>query len=113
VSGLCARGGFEIRSLEWTHGRLTRFSIKSTLGGICRLRTFQKLNGLDKFELRAADGENPNPFFETFKGAAPIISPQAKSIHREFQSFIYMTSRLFLATSMRSRRLTNDALSAL
>ena len=42
VSGLCARGGFEITSLSWSKGRLARVSIKSRLGGICRLRSAQK-----------------------------------------------------------------------
>ncbi len=35
VSGLRARGGFEIRALEWSAGKLTRVSILSTLGGPC------------------------------------------------------------------------------
>ncbi len=78
VSGLLTRGGFEITSLEWAHGHLARFSIKSNLGGNCRLRVSRKLIGLGKIELLPADGENPNPFFVTFKQPKPMISNQAK-----------------------------------
>jgi alpha-L-fucosidase 2 len=38
VSGLRARGGFEIEELAWKDGRLTKVTIRSTLGGPCRLR---------------------------------------------------------------------------
>jgi alpha-L-fucosidase 2 len=78
VSGLLARGGFEITSLEWTHGHLSRFSIKSKLGGNCRVRTYEKLTALGNVKLLSADGENPNPYFVIFKEAKPIISNQAK-----------------------------------
>ncbi len=39
VSGLRARGGFEIRRLEWQKGRLYHVEILSTLGGACRVRS--------------------------------------------------------------------------
>jgi hypothetical protein len=38
VSGLCARGGFEVDNMSWTIGRLTGATILSKLGNICRLR---------------------------------------------------------------------------
>jgi alpha-L-fucosidase 2 len=78
VSGLLARGGFEITSLEWTHRRLTHFSIKSNLGGICRLRVSGTVKGLRDVKLLPAEGENPNPFFATFQEPKPIISNEAK-----------------------------------
>jgi alpha-L-fucosidase 2 len=37
VQGLCARGGFEV-GLQWSAGKLTRVTVLSTLGGICRVR---------------------------------------------------------------------------
>ncbi|HEY4246228.1 MAG TPA: glycoside hydrolase family 95 protein [Lacunisphaera sp.] len=38
VSGLRARGGFEITALTWKDGHLERAEIRSTLGGECHLR---------------------------------------------------------------------------
>jgi alpha-L-fucosidase 2 len=37
ITGLCARGGFEI-DMTWADGKLTRATIRSTLGHPCRLR---------------------------------------------------------------------------
>ncbi len=39
VSGLCARGGFEVDNLTWTNGRLTGATILSKVGNVCRLRS--------------------------------------------------------------------------
>ena len=39
VSGLCARGGFEVDDLSWTNGRLTGATILSKVGNTCRLRS--------------------------------------------------------------------------
>jgi hypothetical protein len=38
VSGLCARGGFEVDNMSWTNGRLTGATILSKVGNTCRLR---------------------------------------------------------------------------
>jgi len=38
VSGLRARGGFEIAEMDWANGRVERLAILSTLGGPCALR---------------------------------------------------------------------------
>jgi alpha-L-fucosidase 2 len=38
VSGLRARGGFEVANLVWSEGHLTRVVIHSTIGGPCRVR---------------------------------------------------------------------------
>lgn len=42
VNGLRARGGFEIRALEWHEGKLTSVTLLSTLGGPCVVRTGEK-----------------------------------------------------------------------
>lgn len=55
VKGLKARGGF-IVDIDWKDGRLTRAKITSTLGGNCRVRSFEPIAvGED------AEGVNPNP----------------------------------------------------
>lgn len=40
VSGICARGGFEV-SAEWENGKLKTAEILSNLGGTCRVMPFQ------------------------------------------------------------------------
>jgi alpha-L-fucosidase 2 len=37
IAGLRARGGFEV-DMDWAGGRLTRARIRSTMGGMCRVR---------------------------------------------------------------------------
>ena len=44
VKGLVARGGFEI-DMDWNNGRLTKATIHSRNGGICRLRSNTPLKG--------------------------------------------------------------------
>jgi hypothetical protein len=39
VSGLCARGGFQVDNLSWTNGRLAGATILSKVGNTCRLRS--------------------------------------------------------------------------
>jgi hypothetical protein len=39
VSGLCARGGFEVDTLTWTNGKLAGATILSKLGNTCNLRS--------------------------------------------------------------------------
>ncbi len=76
VSGLRAKGGFEIVNLSWENGVIKGLEIRSALGGNCRIRVSRPLkeNGV----LKIATGDNPNEFFEVDKVANPIISSQAK-----------------------------------
>jgi alpha-L-fucosidase 2 len=46
VRGLRARGGFSV-DMEWDAGRLTRATIRSALGGACRLRAGDRVDMLD------------------------------------------------------------------
>lgn len=73
VSGIMARGGFEI-SMKWKDGEVSEISILSKLGGNLRIRTHVPLTGK---ELSKADGDNPNLLLAPADIARPIISREA------------------------------------
>ena len=56
VSGLCARGGFEV-SISWKNGKLTPTSIKSKIGGKLILRSKTALSGQGVKQLENGDYE--------------------------------------------------------
>ena len=70
VTGLRARGGFEIEKMEWKEGKINAVTIKSNLGGNLRLRTYTKLKGQG---LTIAKGENSNSFFKYQPVEKPVI----------------------------------------
>lgn len=74
VSGIMARGGFEI-SMTWDEGKVQQVSILSQLGGKLRIRSFTPLKGAG---LKEAIGENSNPFYWKPLIKAPIISDSAE-----------------------------------
>jgi len=78
ISGLRARGGFEIVSLEWENGKITKAVIKSTIGGNCRLRVPNELIAEGDVTLAPAKGVNLNQFYIKDIVAKPIISVKAK-----------------------------------
>ena len=61
IKGLKARGGF-IVDMEWKDGKLYSAEITSTLGGNCRLRTYEKIQ-VQHVEASNAQGKNPNHLF--------------------------------------------------
>jgi alpha-L-fucosidase 2 len=77
VSGLCARGGFEITSLIWENGTIKEAVIKSKLGGNCRIRSDSELIFIDGKALSPASGVNANPFFYVPEINKPIIAKSA------------------------------------
>ncbi len=86
VTGLVARGGF-VFDISWKNGKLDTVTIKSTVGGNCRLRTLTPLKGKG---LKTAKGENPNHLFDVNEGQKPIISPEAKLNKVELKpTFLY------------------------
>jgi alpha-L-fucosidase 2 len=62
ITGLRARGGFELRSLVWESGKIQMMTIRSQLGGNLRLRTYTEIKCLNA-KMTPATGENPNPSF--------------------------------------------------
>lgn len=68
VSGLKARGGFEV-SMEWKNDELAKATIKSNLGGNCRIRSYVPLKGKG---LKEAKGDNANPFYSVFEVQTPL-----------------------------------------
>ncbi len=61
VSGLKARGGFEV-SMEWKNNNIVKATVKSENGGNLRIRSSVPLAGKG---LKEAKGENKNPLFKT------------------------------------------------
>lgn len=73
ISGIKTRGGFEILSLEWKDGKVSKLIIKSNLGGNLRLRLPNKIKLTTGKLIDNPMGENPNPFFQTEAIKKPII----------------------------------------
>lgn len=76
ISGIKTRGGFEI-DLEWKNKVLTRLTIKSSLGGSCRLRLAKNVSLQGDASLVAAQGESVNPFFRVRAIKTPLKSEKA------------------------------------
>jgi alpha-L-fucosidase 2 len=82
ISGLRARGGFEILGLEWKDGKVLKLTIKSNLGGNLRMRVPNKLNMSKRFgDLKFATEDNPNPFYFVAKNLPPHVSPLSTIEH--------------------------------
>ncbi|MDI3320848.1 glycoside hydrolase family 95 protein [Pinibacter soli] len=77
ITGLRARGGFEIVRMEWKNGKPIRVSIKSTIGGNLRVRVpvIMQLNNGEA--LKTAVGDNANFFYKTEKTLEPVMSSEA------------------------------------
>jgi alpha-L-fucosidase 2 len=78
ITGLRARGGFEVVSLQWKQGKVANAVIRSTLGGNLRLRVPNGLKTSKGSVLKKASGENSNPFFQVEKVSDPVLSEKAK-----------------------------------
>ena len=74
VKGLRARGGYEV-DMEWTDGRLSSATVRSTVGGTLRLRSYVPLKGKG---LRKASGACPNEMLSPADIKAPLFSSELK-----------------------------------
>ena len=75
VTGLKARGGFEI-DIEWEEGIISHVKIQSNSGGIIRVRSYNELEGEG---LKVAEGDCPNPLFSSPLIKDPLISSSLAS----------------------------------
>ena len=75
VTGLKARGGFEI-DMEWEEGIINHVKIQSNSGGIIRVRAYDELEGEG---LKVAEGDCPNPLFSSPLIKDPLISSSLAS----------------------------------
>ncbi|SFF70257.1 alpha-L-fucosidase 2 [Salegentibacter agarivorans] len=73
VSGLRARGGFEV-DLEWENNKPGNILIKSELGGVLRIRSYTPLEGEG---LEEATGDNSNKFYNLPEIKQPLISEES------------------------------------
>ena len=74
VKGLRARGGFEV-DMTWTRGQVTTATIRSSHGGVLRLRSYVPLKGKG---LRTAKGDCPNALYAPAQVKAPLRSSELK-----------------------------------
>ena len=81
VKGLRARGGFIVDE-QWTDGCITKATIRSTIGGTLRLRSYIPLKGKG---LRKATGSCPNELLQPASIKEPLRSPELK----DFQMLKY------------------------
>ena len=69
VRGLLARGGFEV-DISWANSKIKNARIKSSIGGVCRIRSLQKLTIPGS---RIASGENTNGLLNPIYPGKPVI----------------------------------------
>ncbi|WP_347158704.1 glycoside hydrolase family 95 protein [Pontibacter chitinilyticus] len=73
ISGLRARGGFGV-DIKWEDNAPGEVTIRSAMGGNCRIRSYYPLSGKG---LKLAKGANPNPFYQIAEIKEPLVAPEA------------------------------------
>ena len=74
VSGLKARGGFEV-SMKWSNGKLDKATVTSHAGGMLRLRSYVPLKGKGLVEAKGACG---NALLQAPEIRKPVVSSELK-----------------------------------
>lgn len=85
ISGLKTYGGFEV-SIIWENNKAKEITIKSGLGGNCRIRIPNEMQLSGNTKLKKAEGKNPNSFFEIPETPKPLISDKATLNPVEFKT---------------------------
>lgn len=75
LKGFRTKGGFEI-DMVWDKRGITSLSIKSSIGGNCRIRVNHPFK--ETSILKAASGQNLNPLFDNGGFVKPVISGELK-----------------------------------
>jgi alpha-L-fucosidase 2 len=89
VTGLVARGGFVV-DIAWDRGKINTVTIRSKLGGNCRLRLSDQIVAEKGTSLKEATGENPNPFYFLPDIPTPLVSSKARlNPPSPKQSYVY------------------------
>jgi|GEM_PF-100848 len=73
ISGLRAYGGFDV-NFNFENGKIQKITIKSNLGGNCRIRVPNEVALEDGTLLSQASGDNPNSFFANAQIKTPLIA---------------------------------------
>jgi alpha-L-fucosidase 2 len=82
INGLRARGGFEM-DICWKNGLCSQLTLRSTLGGNCRIRSYVPLKGKG---LKKISGVNPNEFFQVPEIQHPLIHSDKKTEIKSIQN---------------------------
>lgn len=77
ISGIRARGGFEIVTMVWKDAKLEKVVIRSALGGNLRLRVPNAMKLMGSGSLKPATGKNANAFYQIEETTTPLISIKA------------------------------------
>jgi len=75
IRGIRGRGGFEV-TLHWSEGELSEAVLYSTLGGVCRIRSYVPLKGAGLNQV--TENSPVNPFFSTPDSQAPMLNPNTE-----------------------------------
>ena len=85
VKGLRARGGFIVDE-KWNEGQIATVSVKSTIGGTLRLRSYVPLKGKG---LKEAAGDCPNRLLAPAEIKTPLKSAELKDFQQRALQHVY------------------------